>query len=82
MRLAPSIPGKAGSLLSDLTLPYASWMIDMSYLVSGRGFLGGEGLGVWVTPALDLLPRERRGEGLAGNAPSFKGAPFTCQRLK
>ena len=73
MRLAPSIPGKAGSLLSDLTIPFSSWMIDVSYLVTGRGFLGGEGLGLWITPNLDLLPRERRVEGLVGNSPSFKG---------
>ncbi len=81
MRLAPSIPGKAGSLLSDLTIPYASWMIDVSYLVTGRGFLGGEGLGLWITPSLDLLPKERRVDGLAGNSPGFKGLliAFLCE---
>jgi hypothetical protein len=49
IRIAPSIPQKSGFVFSDRTIGYNDLMIDIVLSVNGRGFVGGNGFGIWIT---------------------------------
>ena len=49
IRVSPSIPHKSGYIFSERTIKYDSVMIDIVISVAGRGFVGGNGMGVWIS---------------------------------
>lgn len=49
IRVSPSIPHKSGYVFSSRTIAYDSFMIDIAISVTGRGFIGGNGMGIWIT---------------------------------
>ena len=52
IRVSPSIPNKHGFLFSANELLYDNVIIDVAITVSGRGFVGGNGFGIWISNAL------------------------------
>ena len=82
VRLAPSVPLKHGSLRASKPLVYPNWLLDVKLQVSGRGLLGGEGLGLWLSPSLPLVssPQALSSEGITGVAiASLTGIPLSSQ---
>lgn len=69
IRLSPSIPNKSGYVFSDRTLLYDNVMIDLAISVSGRGFIGGNGIGIWITDDIKVT----KAGSYYGRNDDFKG---------
>jgi len=67
VRLVPSLQSMKGSLWCDLPVPYPEWQVEVTFSVTGRGKLGGDGFAFWYTK--DRLPL---GNAM-GAAPIFDG---------
>ncbi len=49
IRISPSMNHKNGYVNSDRKLGYDNLMVDLVISVNGRGFVGGNGMGIWIT---------------------------------
>ena len=64
-------------IYSDQTLSFKDWVVDFSFKVSGRGFLGGDGLGFWLIDQLSLS--DHINDGFAGQKSPFKGEFYSLK---
>ena len=80
MRRCPSLPHKQGAIVSDLAINHAAFQIDVSFKVSGRGFLGGKGLALWMGPHIDLVNQEHKKDSVMGLL--LDGYKGTCAQAR
>lgn len=55
MRLAPSVRSQKGAIWSQLPTDYEFWTVDLKFMISGRGRIGGDGLAFWFVREPNIL---------------------------
>lgn len=68
LRLVPSVQSMRGAVWSDQAVPYADWQAVITFSITGRGKLGGDGIAMWYTS--ERLPV---GGTAMGSADQFDG---------
>lgn len=69
IRVSPSIPNKSGYVFSARTIAYDNFMIDVAISVTGRGLIGGNGVGIWITDDIKVTSTS----SYYGRNQNFKG---------
>ncbi|KAI9202588.1 legume-like lectin family-domain-containing protein [Polychytrium aggregatum] len=55
IRLSPSVPSTLGAIWSSVPNPHKEWEVIISFRVSGRDYLGGDGFAFWYTQEHDEM---------------------------
>lgn len=55
IRLAASVRSQRGAVWSQLPTDYINWSVEIKFLISGRGRIGGDGIAFWYTREANQL---------------------------